>query len=1057
MSLPAAVRRVVGSGPRGTAKKAAGRGASVTLLLRTGLFDRSWYEAQAGRRFGTRPQAVLHYVQRGRFLGLSPCLLLEAEWYLPDRWGTALRDPLVHYLQVGQPAGASPHPLFDPLRWAERHPRAPAHRDGALGHFLATATPGTPLPAAVGAVGGRIPTWGEVLDDARARQRAWSRREQVRTAPRTSPDHDAAVDRAFVGRWSAPPASVEGGPAVTVVMPVRDRAVAVARAVASVRDQTTPAWQLVVVDDGSTDGTPEVLEALAREDPRIEVVRSAPAGVSAARNLGLARARGRYVAFLDSDNEWRPAFLQTAVAAMAGAGARAAYAVSEVHRDGGVSYRGLDAQVEHLAVRNHVDLNVLVLERSLLDEVGGFDTSLRRTVDYDLAWRVAQRVRLLHLPFVGVRYDDDRGAADRLSVRELRSWKDEVRRRHLVDWDALAAVARTPGRVSVVVVAQDGWRTAWRAVRSALAGDPDGGEDVEVVVVDPGHRPSTGRVLGALALREPRVRVLTAPDPVSTPLGLDLGLALTTGEHVLVLAHHAVLPDGALGRLRSSLGPGVRAAGPLTTDWRDLVAGGGWTFPRRAAPPVALLAEHPREDARRLGAVVDVPALAGDALLLRAEDLVRVRGADPLLVDEGWDVDLCLRLREVLGGSFVLRTDVEVVVGTRVAPRPRPLVPRPAREQQRTTDRGLLRQRWAGREPDVGDQLWRAAGLAVAHLAPVVDPPADDPAAPAAVRPVTVRPARHAAGGGPSLRWAIQTATPPGVGGRHWGDGYFAESLAGALRDLGQEVVVDGRAALGRRTARLDDVVLGLRGKIPLRPQPGAVNLLWVISHPDLVTTAEMAQYERVFGASRTWSAAATGRAGRPVVPLLQATDPSRFHPDAVVRGESHEVVFVGNSRGVDRPVVSGLLAAGVDVAVVGGGWEGRLPEGVLRATHVPNSELAGVYRGAGVVLNDHWEDMRREGFASNRLFDAAATGALVVSDRVVGVDDVFGGLVQWYDDVPGLVDLVRRGPRAFPSGARRWDAAERVRREHSFAARARVLLEAASAVRQGGPPALAG
>ena len=108
---------------------------------------------------------------------------------------------------------------------------------------------------------------------------------------------------------------VPAAPAISIVMPLYNKAGQVLETIASVRAQTLSGWELVVVDDGSTDGGPALVRDL--QDARIRVVSQANAGISAARNRGIALARADLVAFLDADDLWLPQFLAAILALQA--------------------------------------------------------------------------------------------------------------------------------------------------------------------------------------------------------------------------------------------------------------------------------------------------------------------------------------------------------------------------------------------------------------------------------------------------------------------------------------------------------------------------------------------------------------------------------------------------------------------------------------------------------------------------------------------------------------------------------------------------------------------
>lgn len=98
---------------------------------------------------------------------------------------------------------------------------------------------------------------------------------------------------------------------ISIVIPLYNKASHIARTLESVFSQTYTDYEIVVVDDGSTDGSADIVAEIS--DPRIRLVRQPNAGVSAARNLGIREARGEFVALLDADDLWNPDYLATQI------------------------------------------------------------------------------------------------------------------------------------------------------------------------------------------------------------------------------------------------------------------------------------------------------------------------------------------------------------------------------------------------------------------------------------------------------------------------------------------------------------------------------------------------------------------------------------------------------------------------------------------------------------------------------------------------------------------------------------------------------------------------
>lgn len=227
-------------------------------------------------------------------------------------------------------------------------------------------------------------------------------------------------------------------PLVSVIIPAYNGAATIGETIASVRSQTLTDWELMVVDDGSTDGTAAAVRAIAEStgDGRITVISIANGGVSAARNFGAARSRGTYLSFIDADDLWTADKLEAQVRILRSRpGAAVAYSwVDCVDGDGLVRVRrggyslGVGALQRKLTLIDTIESgsNVLVT-RSAFEAVGGFDETLTHGEDWDLWLRLSARFAYAVVPAPQVLYRQRPGSAS------ANVWKMERQSMGIID------------------------------------------------------------------------------------------------------------------------------------------------------------------------------------------------------------------------------------------------------------------------------------------------------------------------------------------------------------------------------------------------------------------------------------------------------------------------------------------------------------------------------------------------------------------------------------------------------------------------------------------------
>lgn len=297
-------------------------------------------------------------------------------------------------------------------------------------------------------------------------------------------------------------AAPDSGPLVSVVVPAFNAEATLERTLRSVSAQDYPRLEILIVDDGSTDGTAAIAGRFCAAEPRARLLRKENGGVASARNLGIAEARGDFVAPLDSDDIWHPAKISRQVAAALAASEPPGFVycwfrdideAGEVWRDGPpLAVEG--PALERLACSNFVgNGSAPLFSRRALLAVGGYDESLRRMgvegcEDLLVQLRLAERYPVAVAPeylvgyrltagsmsgdpermFLSWRKAQERLGADKVSRRVLR-WSEGSRALLLAETRALRGEAGPAVRLLGRAIRRDPARTLlhllWRAAR----------------------------------------------------------------------------------------------------------------------------------------------------------------------------------------------------------------------------------------------------------------------------------------------------------------------------------------------------------------------------------------------------------------------------------------------------------------------------------------------------------------------------------------------------------------------------------------------------------------
>ena len=633
-------------------------------ILESGLFCERWYANEYQDVHQTLLSPQEHFIEYGYRLGRNPSGLFDSDWYKNFYFDVAEAGllPLEHFLTWGRSEGRKIKGIAD---------RTPNYLQ----------TPGKRHPLRV------LKYWD------RPREESFLANTKA-IAEGLKPALDEIL--------------------VSIVMPTFNRGHIIANAIRSVQGQEHANLELLIVDDGSTDGTEEVVSIFAESDRRVRYLKSNHGGVSQARNIGLDNAEGSYIFYLDTDNKWLPNHVSVLLAFMVAFNVPAVYSGSRCEKaDGGVYYRGDDFNWNHCHEMNYVDMNSFAHKASALKLTEGFDVGLRRLVDWDFILRLTQKVKTVFLPCLTVRYFDgdlheriSRTVARDSALRKVEHYVRNKTKRtlpprflnermyplaesffqsvgqgsndveteltrsnpqvlpNLDNYEQLKrdCADRKTTLISVIVVCFNNSELTRKCLESLFEHTPeDPALEFEVVVVDNASTDDTKEFVLSFAEAHRELHYISNDRNLMFALGNNVGAAASSGEYLLFLNNDTIVTPGWLEPLVAALDEheDVGLVGPKLLYPDDTVQCAGMAFNEYSSIPYHIYRSFPR-NADCVSKRRRFQAITGACMLIKAEDFFAVGGFDPVFVNGCEDIDLCLNVKQQLGKDCLYEPAAEI-------------------------------------------------------------------------------------------------------------------------------------------------------------------------------------------------------------------------------------------------------------------------------------------------------------------------------------------------------------------------------------------------------------
>ncbi len=334
-------------------------------------------------------------------------------------------------------------------------------------------------------------------------------------------------------------------PLVSIIMPVYNRVNVIKNAIDSILNQNYSNWELIIVDDGSTDGTRELLETF--KDNRIKVFfNEINMGVSPSRNLGLEKAKGDYIAYLDSDDLWDSRF----ISAMLGAFIElpdadfiySAQLLYDTYDSSPFALRFGAFNKSLLDNNNYIGINCFMYKRTIFDEIGGFNTNLNRLVDYDMLLRIKNKFNIYSVPIIvsKVFFNSAKNRISNSNINLFNAFRCiQIKNKN----DNHMCIGKLNNKVSIIIPNYESLKDLQDCINAILSFNL---ENIEIIISDNNSNDAVRYYLKMLQ-QNPKFKIIFNDINFGFSYAVNQAIEISDKDSdILLLNNDAILTEGAI-------------------------------------------------------------------------------------------------------------------------------------------------------------------------------------------------------------------------------------------------------------------------------------------------------------------------------------------------------------------------------------------------------------------------------------------------------------------------------------------------------------------------------